>query len=90
MNRISEGIALGTWCWIKFLHILLIIMAQELLLYPVGWKTPRACVLTKCSENNRRLPKVTRDPGNVTTVPTIHKHLFQIPNSNIHATPQKI
>jgi hypothetical protein len=69
MNRISEGIIIGTWFWIKYLHTLLIIMAQEWLLYPVGWKLPRVCVLTKCPEHNRTLPNVTCDAGDVTTGP---------------------
>ena len=69
MNIISEGIALGTCCSIKCLHILLIIMEQEWLFYPVGWKPPRACVLTKCREHIRILPNVRRDPGDVTTGP---------------------
>ena len=29
MNAIWEGIVFGTWCWIKCLHILLIIMPLE-------------------------------------------------------------
>jgi len=45
MNLLSEDIVLGTVCRMKCLHILLIITAQGWL-YPVGWKPPRACILT--------------------------------------------
>ena len=76
MNRISEGIIIGTWFWIKYLHTLLIIMAQEWLLYPVGWKPPRACIMTKCPENNRTLPNATRNHGDVTTGPNISQVLL--------------